>query len=334
MPKPTTFQDLIGKSPSFLAAVDTAKRVAKFDVSVLLFGEPGTGKELFARAIHHASKRKGGNFVPINCAALTNDLVESELFGYIPGAFTGADKKGKEGLFRTAHEGTLFLDEVATMPLIAQAKILRAIEEKVAKPLGSNKEIETDFRLISATNEDLRELICKGTIRKDLFYRLDVARVCIPALRKRREDIPLLTKHFLGSFCEEERLGKKKFSKEAMERLYKYDWPGNIRELRSECQRAVVNSQSNVIENANPGQNQKVKDLRVLSGEVEREMCNLVVEYRLSMKEIQRILIDNILEQCGGNKAETARLLGISRSKVHRWKTAPRKLTAKRSMSQ
>jgi two-component system, NtrC family, response regulator GlrR len=222
--------DIISISPAMEALLAEVKLVAQTEASVLILGESGTGKELLARAIHQASPRCHAPFVAINCAAIPEPLLESELFGHTKGAFTGAVTPNK-GLFQSAAGGTIFLDEIGDMPLALQAKLLRVLEDREVRPLGSSQAIEVDVRIISATHQDLEQAIAKGRFREDLYYRLNVFSRAIPPLRERREDIPLLARHFLKILCEKHGRALNDFTPDAMEMLTVFDWPGNVRQL-------------------------------------------------------------------------------------------------------
>ncbi len=231
-----TFKEIIGKAPSFYSVIEKAKIVAPSDVSVLIFGETGTGKEMIAKALHNASHRNKGPFVAINCGAFPENLIESELFGYVEGAFTGASRKGKAGKFEEANGGTLFLDEVTEMPIYLQTKLLRVLQERQIERIGSNKLINLDIRIISATNRDIEELIAKGLFRQDLYYRLNVIPLKIPALRERSEDIVPLINHFLTKYSDivlNKHVENFLLNKKVIEYLKQYNWPGNIRELEN-----------------------------------------------------------------------------------------------------
>ena len=234
-----TFSDIIGSSRAIKNAINLALQAARSNSSILLRGESGTGKELFARAIHQSSRRQQGLFVAANCASIPDSLMESEFFGYEKGAFTGASNTGKPGLFEMASEGTLFLDEIGDMPLILQAKILRALQERKIRRVGGVREVDIDTRIISATNKDLEEMVERDTFRKDLYFRLNVIPIFIPPLRSRREDIPQLTLYFLNTLSREAEKPGLRLSDEAMDCLTRYGWPGNIRELRNVIERAV-----------------------------------------------------------------------------------------------
>jgi TyrR family helix-turn-helix protein/PAS domain S-box-containing protein len=233
------FSDIIGRNPAITSAILFAQKIAGADSIISIRGDSGTGKELFARAIHAASGRKG-TFVPINCAALPEPLLESELFGYARGAFTGSRTEGKPGLFEIAKQGTILLDEIAEMPLRCQAKILRVIQEKCIRRIGGSSEIKVDARVITATNRNLEQRVEHNEFRQDLYYRINVLPIHIPPLRARRDDIPLLVKHFLFQFAS--KLGKpiQAISPSGMDKLLRHDWPGNVRELKNVVERAAI----------------------------------------------------------------------------------------------
>ncbi|MGD9309146.1 MAG: sigma 54-interacting transcriptional regulator [Desulfosarcina sp.] len=233
------FSDIVGRNPSTTSAILFAQKIAETDSIISIRGDSGTGKELFARAIHSASGRNG-SFVPINCAALPEQLLESELFGYARGAFTGSRKEGKPGLFEIAKQGTLFLDEIAEMPMSCQAKILRVIQDKCIRRIGGSAEIRVDTRIITATNRNLEQRVEKKKFRQDLYYRINVLPIHIPPLRARSDDIPLLVEHFLFQLAS--KLGKhvQVVSPKGMKKLIQHDWPGNIRELKNVVERAAI----------------------------------------------------------------------------------------------
>lgn len=237
---------LIGQSPAFLAAKAHITQVAQYDISVLLLGATGTGKELFARAIHYLSTRAHHPFIPVNCGAIPADLVENELFGHERGAFTGA-AAAAAGLLQEADGGTLFLDEIDALPFLAQVKLLRFLQEKEYRPLGSTKTHHADVRVIAATNVSIAQAVQDGRFRQDLYYRLNVIAVTLPGLHDRKEDIPLLARHFLQKYAGEYRKSITTFSDAAMQQLLLYEWPGNVRELEHVVQRAVVLSQQEII---------------------------------------------------------------------------------------
>lgn len=296
--------DVIGESKEMLALLDTVKMVAPTDASVLVSGESGTGKELVSAAIHYNSKRRQMPFVRINCAAIAETLLESELFGHEKGAFTGADRKRK-GKFLLADKGSILLDEIGEMSLPVQAKLLRVIQEKEIMPVGSDKSITADVRIIASTNKDLKSLSDEGQFRQDLFYRLNVVNIVIPPLRSRREDIPRLAGHFLDLFAKKNNRDIKGFTPEAMDTMIRYAWEGNVRELKNCVERSVVLSRSDYI---------GLDDIRFLTmgdGQSSRSIGLDIGNTSLSSIEKEAILAT--LEAAGGNKSEAARRLGITR---------------------
>lgn len=237
--RPVEFEDITCRSTVMKALIAQARRYALSESTVLIRGETGTGKELFARALHSGSMRKNGNFIPINCAAIPETLMESELFGYEEGAFTGAVKGGKPGLFELANGGTLFLDEIGDMAVHLQVKLLRVLQERRVRRLGSSRELEVDVRVITATNRNLEDMVTRETFREDLYYRLNVIPLILPPLRERPEDIIVLAEYFLQRFADKMRRPVNTFAAEAAECLQRYDWPGNVRELENVIERAV-----------------------------------------------------------------------------------------------
>lgn len=298
---------LIGRSPAMLRLLETVGQVAPSEATVLITGESGTGKELVAGALHTNSLRREGPFVKMNCAAITETLLESELFGHEKGAFTGAYRR-KEGKFRQADLGTLFLDEVGEMSVGMQVKLLRVLQEREFCRVGGEEVIRVDVRILAATNRDLLEAVGEGRFREDLYYRLNVVTLRVPPLRERREDIPLLAHHFLGVFGEKNRKSLKGFSPRAMDSLLKYPWPGNVRELVNAVERAVVLSRYDIID-------EEVLPLAVAGGREEAQGIGGHSETGpdLPLEEVARKTILKTLESCGGNKSETARRLGITR---------------------
>ena len=295
--------DIIGKSPAICSLLDTITMVAPTDANVLIAGESGTGKELVSSAIHYNSLRKHQAFVRINCAAITESLLESELFGHEKGSFTGADKK-REGKFLKANKGSLLLDEIGEMSLAMQAKLLRVIQEKEITPVGSDKSIKTDVRIIASTNKDLKKMTEQGSFRQDLYFRLNVVNVEIPPLRERNEDIPNLALHFLQIFSEKNHREIKGFAPEAMDAMIRYGWEGNVRELSNCVERAVVLARSDYI---------TVDDLSFIQMEDMDSIesgANLV---NIKLSHIEEKAIISTLESAGGNKSEAARRLGITR---------------------
>ena len=307
-------QNIIGQSPAMLNLLETVAQVAPSEATVLINGESGTGKELIAGAIHFNSHRKDGPFVKLNCAAITETLMESELFGHEKGSFTGAERR-KEGRFYQAHGGSLFLDEVSEMSLTMQVKLLRVLQEREFTRVGGEKTIQVDVRLMAATNKNLPELISKGTFREDLYYRLNVVGLEIPPLKKRREDIPLLAQHFLEVFAVRNSKQIKGYTPQAMDHLIRYDWPGNVRELMNAVERAVVLSQADFLSE---------KDFTSIAGadtvcsEPGPNTATFPLDGAAPLEEVEKATILKTLEATGGNKSEAARRLGITRKTLHK----------------
>ena len=299
--------DLIGASDGMQQVFAMAQKIASCDVSVLISGETGTGKELLARSIHRLSPRANSPFVAFSCASLPETLVEDELFGHEKGAFTGA-LMARRGRFEVADRGTLFLDEIGDMGLGLQAKLLRVVQERSFERLGSNSSVKTDIRLVCATNRDLNKMVEEGKFREDLYYRLNVVQLQLPALRERREDIPFLAHHFLRIFAD--RFGRKvrRFSRLALHALEEYDWPGNVRELENVIQRAIVIAEGSKI------------DLEHLPSKLLRgfEQIELARSYEEEVREFKRRLIVRTLHECGWCKQDAAKSLGLARSYLHR----------------
>lgn len=307
-------ENIIGISPGIEEVFEVIDRVSPTKATVLLRGESGTGKELVARAIHFHSPRAGKPFVKMNCAALPDTLLESELFGHEKGAFTGAFE-AKKGRFELANEGTIFLDEIGEISFSTQAKLLRVIQEKRFERLGGNKTLEVDVRIIAATNSDLEKGIKERVFREDLYYRLNVVPIFMPALRGRKEDIPLLVEHFLSRFNKEH--GKfLKLSEQAMEFMINYNWPGNVRELENMIERIVIMTKSNVVD---------IKDipLPVVSGEPARissvpSKQAIFEHYKLDsmIEDMEKSRIIDALKKTSGVKAKAARMLGITQRQL------------------
>ncbi len=289
---------IIGQSHSMRQLLSSIEKIAESDTTVIIYGESGTGKELVATTIHYQSKRRDKPIIKVNCAAIPEGLVESELFGHEKGAFTGAVKR-KPGRFELAHGGTLFLDEIGDLPLFAQAKLLRVLQEKTFERIGGTESIQVDVRIIAATNKDLKSEVKKGTFREDLFFRLNVIPVVIPPLRERREDIPLLIEHFLKIY--NIRSGKNvKLSNDALTELLKYNFPGNVRELENIIERCITLSSGGTI---------KKEDLSFISSEENSQLLSLSELSRRAEREH----IIRILKLTGGSKTRAAEILGISR---------------------
>jgi DNA-binding NtrC family response regulator len=296
------FEDIIGRSAPMQEVFEMIKAVTDTNATVLITGETGTGKELVARAIHSNSSQRYGPFVAVSCGALPETLLESELFGYEKGAFTGADRT-KKGRFELAHGGTLFLDEVGDISLKTQIKLLRVLQERSFRRLGGTKAIEVDVRLITATNRDLMTAIKEGSFRNDLYYRLNVVSIHLPPLRERHEDIPLLAAHFMNKYNVEFNKKFDRVERKAMDFMMDYHWPGNVRELENAIERAIV---------IDHGPEVKVKHL---------PFCNIepaAPEKPQSLQQIEKLHIGKMLEQNDWNIAKTARLLHIDRTTLHK----------------
>lgn len=301
-----TTVNMIGSSPAMRHLHQQIERVADAPVTVLVAGETGTGKELVAKALHFQSERAGGPYVPLNCSAIPDSLLESELFGIEKGVASGVD--ARVGRFQQADGGTLFLDEIGDMPLESQAKILRVIESGEVERVGGRTTKQVDVRIVAATHKNLMDMVKKGTFREDLYYRLSVIRLEIPPLRERPEDIPLLARFFLKKAIDRMRTNVLGFSPDALCALSAYDWPGNVRQLENEVERAVVLSLSEAITPADFSPD--------VAGSIEGQSPSLplgLTNEVLTLEEGERILIHRALEKTDNNKSEAARLLGISR---------------------
>jgi Nif-specific regulatory protein len=306
------FPNIIGDSPAMKAVLSQLERVIDTRATVCIEGETGTGKELIASAVHYQSSRKDKMFVAQNCAALPENLLESELFGHKRGAFTSADSD-KKGLFEIADGGTLFLDEMGEMPMSLQAKLLRVLQEGTIRPVGATAEKQVDVRIICATNRDLSAEVEKGRFRQDLYYRLMVFPIKLPPLRDRREDIPQLAAHFLKRYAEEYRVELPGFTQDALDALSSYNWPGNIRELENEVQRLVIQ--------AEPGHWIEVTDLSSRLRKIEGTVTRIAPKQgtlKEMMDQVERWLIAEALRDHGGNKTKTAASLGITREGLHK----------------
>lgn len=305
----SSFDTIIGRSEKIVQMKKLAQRIAGSDSTVLIRGESGTGKDLMARALHQHSPRAGGPFVTINCAALPETLLESELFGHKKGSFTGAIRD-KDGLFKVADGGTFFLDEVGNTSLAIQVKLLRVLEDRKITPVGDTHPIEVDVRLIAATNADLEDDAKAGRFRSDLFYRLNVLPIVIPPLRERAEDIPLLVEFFIGKFCGKANVKPKAISSEAMGLLSAYSWPGNIRELENTLERAVLLNRTDRLESADFPE-------RLVSA-TPSGMVTDAAPITPTLESIEKAYIHYIMTQTEGKKAEAARILGIDASTLYR----------------
>jgi len=298
------FANLVGKSKKMQELFHLVYKIAPTSCTVLIRGESGTGKELISRAIHSHSPRKENPFVPVNCAALPENLLEVELFGHEKGAFTDASYK-KEGMFEVADKGTIFLDEISDMSLRMQAKILRVIQERSFYRLGGTKPVQVDVRILAATNKDLEEMMKKGSFREDLYYRLNVISITIPPLRKRKEDIPLLAQHFLTKYTALHGKRVRSISPYVMDRLSRYEWPGNVRELENAMERAIILSSGETI---------LFEDLPpYLQPSLSREKSS-----SSSLEEVEKKLILDTLRAVKGNQTRAAELLGIHRNTLRR----------------
>lgn len=308
---PEEFKGIIGNNIHFRSMLTRAMKASRSDITVLIKGETGTGKELLAHAIHNASKRKQQPFIEINCAAIPENLLESELFGYEGGAFTGARKTGKPGKFELADKGTLFLDEIGDMSLMLQSKLLRIIQEQRFERIGGSRSIRTDVRIIAATNKNLESMIKENSFRKDLFYRLNVFTLDTIPLRDRKDDIPVLSFHFLKNFTEHERK-KCRLSQAVINTFLKYDWPGNVRELMNIMEAAVVSCNSKYIEIRHlPAYFTAAMSLSSKHDMGERSE-SLHLDSRIA--EIEKECILKALQEASNNKSKAMKILGISRS--------------------
>jgi DNA-binding NtrC family response regulator len=302
-----SLDELVGKSPAFMKVMDMVERVAPLSSTILITGESGTGKELVARAIHRQSPRAGHKFIPVNCAAIPENLVESELFGYLKGAFTGAIRD-KTGLFKVAEGGTIFLDEVVSIPLNLQVKLLRAIEQKEIMPVGGTKSEIIDVRIVAATNKHLAEEVEKGNFRRDLYYRLNVVEIIIPPLRERPEDIPELVDHFLHVYNVQLNKKIRGIDPAVLNLFMKYEWKGNVRELENAMERAIIMCDTDVLR---PEHFPQINLRRTRTDELEYGL-------KESIKKFERETILKALESAGHDKSRAASLLGMSLSSLYR----------------
>jgi len=310
--RPFRFDNVIGTSAAMRQVLDRLQLISPMNSTVLLHGETGTGKELMARTIHENSARRDHPFVAFNSAAIPDGLAEAELFGHVKGAFTGAISS-RVGRFETAHRGTLFIDEVASMPMTLQSKLLRALQERECERVGDSKPVKFDVRVIAATNVDLRKMVREGTFREDLFYRLNVVPVMLPPLRARREDIPLLAQHFVDKSCRQNGLTRRTIPQPVMRALMNFAWPGNIRELENAVEHAVALSGR-----------EEALGIAMLPYELTHPEANNVmpsvtipdegINFTSVVSQLERELILRSLEKTGGNKRRAARLLNLSRT--------------------
>ena len=303
------FHHLVGRSPSMQRIYDLIERISDSASNVLITGESGTGKELVAKAIHYNGTRKDGPFIAINCAAIPETLLESELFGYKKGAFTDA-KTDKKGLLFEANEGTLFLDEVTEMPPTLQAKLLRVIEEREVRPLGDTNSYPVDVRIISTSNRDIKSFTQEGRFREDLFYRLKVIDIELPTLRERKEDIPLLVQHFIEKFCKELKKSVSGGSEDTLRILLTYSWPGNVRELENAIERAITLAQREVI---------FPEDLpSSMVKEADERIVDKAFNERYTLHQLEKEYIRKVLIEVGGKKSKAAEVLGVDRKTLNR----------------
>lgn len=303
---------LIGQHPTIVALRHLIDRVAQADATVLITGESGTGKEVVARAIHALSPRHSRGFVPVNCAAIPHDLLESEMFGHERGAFTGASGH-RQGLFSMANSGTIFLDEIGEMTLSLQAKLLRVLEDGVIRPVGSDRAFQVNARVVAASNNDLAAAVKKSAFREDLFYRLQVVPMILPPVRERRSDIPILIEHFLQKLRERMPGRNITITREAMVHLWSYDWPGNVREIENMIERLAIMCGSDEI-----GESVLPRDLvsgsRMAEARIPETIPEAGVNLTALVRELEGRLINEALKNTGGNKQAAAKLLGLKRT--------------------
>lgn len=301
------FHDLIGESKSMQEIYKTIERVAETDANVLILGENGTGKELVARAIHAQSNRSSEAFITVDLGSITETLFESELFGHVKGAYTDA-KDDRVGRFEAANRGTIFLDEIGNLSTPLQAKLLSTLQSRKIVRVGSNKEINIDVRLVCATNMPIYDMVMKNTFRQDLLYRINTIELKIPSLRERTEDISLLANHFLNIYSVKYKKDINKISDAAVARMGVYNWPGNIRELQHAVERAVIMSNSNVLQ---------PEDFNFSISQVEGDQDNVTIE-QYNLDEVEKILIRKVLKKYNGNITQAAKELGLTRSSLYR----------------
>jgi DNA-binding NtrC family response regulator len=299
--------NIIGRSKVMQEIFQLVEKIAPTNSSVLITGESGTGKELVAKALHYNSDRKDRPFVAIDCGVIPENLIESELFGHVKGAFTGADR-AKRGLFQDAHTGTLFLDEIGNLPVPLQAKLLRALQEKEIKPVGSNETIKVDARVVAASKEDLRLAVEQGVFRNDLYYRLSVIPIHLPLLSQRTEDIPLLIEHFLKKIAEQNGIGAKTLAPEVISKFIEYQWPGNVRELENMIERLmIISSEDEIGLDSLPAEiGDQASSATPLKHVLDRQAAGTEKE-----------MIIEALERADGNRTKAAKLLGISRASLY-----------------
>lgn len=312
-----SFKDIVGESSEIKRIKMFASKVAQTSTTVLLTGESGTGKELFAHAIHHASSRKDKPFVWVDCSSIPRELLQSELFGYELGAFTGADKNGRLGRFEIANQGTIFLDEIADMPIEMQAEILRVLQEKEVIRVGGVHPKKVDFRVIAATNRDIEKLVREDKFRTDLFYRLDVIRIHIPPLRERHEDISILVQHYLNFFKEKYNKSAIQFSSDAQKSLERYSWPGNVRELMNLIENLVICKDNNAPITVEDIPGEPSKNSRESSRNSTIDLRKSIAKMKTTIYKMERDMILDALKRVNNNKTNAAELLGIHRSGLY-----------------
>ena len=313
--KQYSFSGIVSKNKKIIEAITLSQRISPSKANIMITGESGTGKDVFARAIHDASGRKG-RFIAVNCSAIPDELLESELFGYESGAFTGASKGGKVGQFELADKGTLFLDEIGDMPMKMQSKLLRVLQDGIVTRLGGEKNIETDVRIIAATNKNLREAIENEEFRRDLFYRLAVVHIELPPLRERKEDIRELTKFFIKEFSEKEKIEIKSIDDDIFHIFEAYSWEGNIRELRNLIQRIVILSEDGTLKKEDiPSYITDSYEVRKFDDMIgfEYDSC----DFNQTIRNLEIKLITDAMIKAGGNKSDAAKLLNINRSTLY-----------------
>jgi transcriptional regulator with PAS, ATPase and Fis domain len=312
-----TFNDIIGESPEIKRIKIFASKVSQTSATILLTGESGTGKELFAHSIHQASPRKDKPFVWVECSSIPRELLQSELFGYESGSFTGAGKNGKPGKFEIANQGTIFLDEIADMPIEMQAEILRVLQEKEVIRIGGVQPKKVDFRVIAATNRDIEKLVKGDRFRNDLFYRLDVIRIHIPPLRERRDDLSSLIQHYLNFFGKKYNRPVIQFSSDAQRLLERYNWPGNVRELVNVIENLVICSDGNAPATVKDIPEEISKGLYTYSKNSTTDLRESIVQMKATLYKMERDMILDALRKTNNNKLKAAKLLGIHRSGLY-----------------
>jgi DNA-binding NtrC family response regulator len=305
------FNQIIGHDNGLANIIETARKISATDLPALILGETGTGKELIAKAIHGESENSGEPFITVNCGAIPSELVESTLFGHEKGAFTGATNESL-GKFRAADGGTIFLDEIAEMPIEAQTKLLRVLQENEVEPVGSARAYKINVRVVSATHQDLYKNVQKGLFREDLFYRLNILGINIPALKDRKQDIPALLDYFINKIVIKTQMAKKEISKGLLSKLLKYDWPGNVREFENKINRAFVLSYGHIIQESDFDLSPKVS-ISDKNHDSETNTHNII-----PLKQAEKDLIEAALAHCDGNMTKASSMLGVAKSTLYR----------------